>query len=465
MDMMPLASFDMEADLLGAIMRPDKNFIDDLSDLQPHHFAYEAHKAIFKTAVALKQKGEPVNFMSVKNDMERQGLDADLGALVKYVQNTAMPVYKSERFIIERAVARDAVAKAQDFISQVYEQNGVCALDLVGTLSKDLDDSIITRSDAEATYTLTDLYKVGITEFAERYENGEPSGIKTGIQSLDDYLYGLQRGNLYIMAGRPAMGKTAVSMTIAQNVSMNADYTGSVMVFNAEMSKEQLGMRSLASIAEVSLSDIQNGHDDNGSNFSKMESNVGRVIESRMLVDVRASISMAQIERKCKQVKNRSGLDLVLIDYLGLIETPNLNFQNDNSRVAYISRECKKLAKNLDVPVILLCQLSRKVEERADKRPMMSDLRDSGAIEQDADSIVMLYRDDAYKGDSVTHDNMIEMIVVKQRMGPQGTAYAYFDGAHSRVIDPDQTYVERTLEIRKEKAKPKKNVTPSGRPL
>lgn len=465
MENMPLASFDMEADLLGAIMRPDKNFIDDLSDLQPHHFAYEAHKAIFKTAVALKQKGEPVNFMSVKNDMERQGLDADLGALVKYVQNTAMPVYKSERFIIERAVARDAVAKAQDFISQVYEQNGVGALDLVGTLSKDLDNSVITRSDAESTYSLPDLYSVGIKEFTTRYENEEPVGFQTGIQSLDDYLFGLKRGDLYVMAGRPAMGKTAVSMTIAQNISMNQAYHGTVMVFNMEMSKEQLGMRSLASVAGVSLSEIQKGSDGDGENLCKMERNVSQVLNSRMLVDVRASISIGQIERKCKQIKNRSGLDLVVIDYLGLVGTSNMTFQSDNSRISYISRECKKLAKDLDVPVILLSQLSRDVEKRADKRPVMSDLRDSGAIEQDADAIIMLYRDDVYKSDSVRPDNMIELLVVKQRMGETGTAYAYFEGQYSRVVDPDQTYVSRTLEIREEIAKPKRNVTPNGRPL
>ena len=258
---------------------------------------------------------------------------------------------------------------------------------------------------------------------------------------------GLQGGSLYVMGGRPGMGKTAVSMTIAENVAEKYADKGAVLVFNLEMSKEQLGFRTAASAAGVSLSDLQKGYaGDLGENYDKLTDAATRVLSRKMFVDVRADISIAKIKAKAQQVKNKHGLTLIVIDYLGLLEETGRRFDSENARIAWFSRQIKKIAKQLDVPILLLAQLSRSVEQRSDKRPILSDLRDSGAIEQDADAIIFNYREGYYTKDP--EDTMIELIVAKQRMGETGTAYCFFEGKYSRVVSVTDEYVDRIIRQR-----------------
>ena len=177
-----------------------------------------------------------------------------------------------------------------------------------------------------------------------------------------------------------------------------------------------------------------------------MSDSVERVGRRNMFVDVRADITVGKIKAKAQQIKNKYGLTLIVIDYLGLLEEPGKRFDSENARITFLTRQIKKIAKQLDVPILLLAQLSRKVEERVDKRPMMADLRDSGSIEQDADAIIFNYRDGYYS--QKREDDMIEMIVAKQRMGEGGTAYGCFQGQYSRVIDVADSYVDYIHRIR-----------------
>ena len=248
-------------------------------------------------------------------------------------------------------------------------------------------------------------------------------------------------------------------MSIAEHVADTCQDQGSVLVFNLEMSKEQLAMRSLASTGEVSLSDIQHGNDSGGVNYGKMNEAVNIALKRKMFCDVRGNISIQQMRGKARKIKNKHGLSLIVVDYLGLIDDQGNAGNSDNARISWLSRQIKLMAKDLDVPIILLSQLSRKCEERADKRPMLSDLRDSGAIEQDADAVIFSYRDGYYTKNH--KDDMLELIVAKQRMGECGTAYACFKGEYSKVLNVEEAYVVGMLNQRN----PPKTEKHSGKSL
>ena len=451
MSVFEIRSDEAETEVVGAVAQYGTKALDSLMHLQPEHFANAHMAAAFTAAKAIAAAGGQIEIFAIRDWLEanNRGEFAPFELLIDCCQNVAgysnMP--RKEAVIIERANARSAVQMAENFIATVTERRGGSASELIDGFSRSLDGLQTTAVDDEATFDAADLMRIALQEFERRYDSGGKfTGLETGIRLLDEKLFGLQNGGLYVFAGRPGMGKTAVSMSVAEYVADHYQAQGAVLAFNLEMSKEQLAMRSLASVAGVSLSDIQRGNDDGGTNFDKMGAATKRVKERKLLVDVRSNISIGQIRAKARQVKNKHGLNLVVIDYLQLLDEPGKKFANSNDRVGYLSRQCKVLAKELDVPVILLSQLSRAVESRADKRPMLSDLRESGAIEQDADAVVFIYRHGYYTKDQT--DNMLELIVAKQRMGESGTAYACFEGQYSRVVDVENAYVDALLSKR-----------------
>lgn len=439
----PMYSNEMEADALGAVLNHGSKALDTAPMLRAEHFYNPCFRAAFAVAKSLIEAGRNADVFEVMNRLEADGDGSvkDAGVLVDVAYNSAASdISTRAEAIIERSNARAAVLMAQEFVQAVTESRGSGATAAIAGLARQLDELGLNAEDNDATYDSVELMRIAINQFDERYQNqGRFVGVETGIRQLDGLLMGLQKGSLYVMAGRPGMGKTAVSMTVAENVA-DGNPQGAVLVFNLEMSKEQLAMRALAAVSEVSLSELQCGSDDHGRAWTKLNNGVQKAAKRKLFVDVRANITIAQIRAKARQIKNRHGLELLVIDYLQLIDEPGRRFKDDNTRVGWLSRQCKMLAKELDVPLILLSQLSRECEKRQDKRPVLSDLRDSGAIEQDADAVIFNYRHGYYTKDST--DDMIELIVAKQRMGETGTAHACFQGYFSRVVDVEDAYVD-----------------------
>lgn len=440
-NMMPkMYSLESEREIVGAILSYGNKAMDGLGDLSERHFYDKQYGMAFLALRELLGDDKPHDLFTVTDRLDGDGALQD--KLIDAMRNSAsINVKRYADIVIERANAREAFFLAQKLIYDLHAGKGYGADEQIQNLARALDDLAVSREDTDATFDAAELMRIGLAEFERRVDcGGEFTGLETGIKSLDDKLMGLQGGSLYVMGGRPGMGKTAASMTIADNVSEKYANDGAVLVFNLEMSKEQLGLRALSATVGISLSDLQKGYGgDSGENYDKAVPAAAKALKRKMFVDVRADITIGKIRAKARQVKNKHGLTLIVIDYLGLIDEPNKRFDSENNRIAWITRQIKKIAKELDVPVLLLAQLSRKVEERADKRPVMADLRDSGAIEQDADAIIFCYRDGYYTKDKT--DDMLELIVAKQRMGETGTAFACFEGRYSRVVGVSDDYI------------------------
>lgn len=453
MQLLPsLSNIEAEQAVLGSILLDD-TAIDKCGKLSVKSFYHIGHQLIFQTMLEMQQASNRIDVITLSEALKTAGrldLCGGFNYLVDLAQNmpSAANLNRYVGIVSERANSRHALMLVADFLKNLEETRGGNADALISNLARSLDDIAVSREDNEATFDTASLMKIGVDEFAKRVDaGGEFVGLSTGIDTLDDRLMGLQGGGLYVVAGRPAMGKTVTAMSIAEHVADKYAEQGAVLVFNMEMSKEQLALRSLAAASGVSLHDLQMGYGGNqGENYLKLNEAAAKAETRKMFVDVRANITIGQIRAKARQVKNRHGLTLIVIDYLQLLDEPNRKFGNDNERVAWLSRQTKKIAKEFDVPVILLSQLSRKVEERADKRPLMSDLRDSGAIEQDADAIIMNYRDGYYSKDDT--DTMIELLVEKQRMGQTGAAYACFEGQYSRIVNVSEVYINAMFDKR-----------------
>ena len=258
---------------------------------------------------------------------------------------------------------------------------------------------------------------------------GEIAGMSTGLADLDAKTCGLMPGDLVIVAGRPSMGKTALALNIAENVAV--EQGKAVVIFSMEMQAKQLGQRSVASIGSIELNALRTGKLDKEA-FSHMSFAVGKLYQSKLAIDDRAGLSIQQMRSRCRRVCRKfGGLDLVVVDYIQLATASLGKNSNREQEVSAVSRGLKGLAKEFNCPVVALSQLSRKVEDRADKRPLMSDLRESGAIEQDADVILMMYRDEYYKPGS-PDKGIAEIHVAKQRMGETGIVPVLFQGQFSR---------------------------------
>jgi replicative DNA helicase len=285
---------------------------------------------------------------------------------------------------------------------------------------------------------------------ARMERGGEVSGLPTGFADVDRVLDGLKAGDLVIVAGRPSMGKSAFALNVAENVALAGK---PVMVFSLEMGDEQLATRSLSSVGRINSTALASGKLTND-DWDRVTAALGRLHEAPLIIDQTPSLSAGQMLARARRQKRRGGLALIVIDYLQLMRGAG---ENRHQELSGITKALKEMAKNLGVPVVCLSQLSRKVEERSDKRPMMSDLRESGAIEEDADVIAMLYRDEYYRPDSPFH-GFAEVLIRKNRMGACGDVRLVFQPEYSRFSDADPEALYQANERAKaaEKTKPKK---------
>ncbi|OIO74159.1 MAG: replicative DNA helicase [Zetaproteobacteria bacterium CG1_02_53_45] len=434
----PPHAYDAERAVLGGIML-DAEALEKLEGtLQPEHFYVEANARVFYVILELASKGQPVDVLTIKDHLERRqelescGGDAYLADLVGAVPTSANVKHYAE-IVRERYILRQLLSVCSDVTRDVYQETAMAVNEHLDIAEKNILAIAESFNRSRPSFSkMSDLMLETYKELEERYAQKKlVTGVPTGFDDLDKMTAGMQRGDLIIIAGRPSMGKTAFSMNLAQNSSLRGEEgKGVVAVFSLEMSTQQIAMRMLACEARVDMSNLRTGRF-TADDWRKLASASGSLAESSIFVDDTPAISVMELRSKCRRLKREAkGLDLVLIDYIQLM-SGRASADNRAQEVSEISRSLKGLAKELNVPVIALSQLNRSLEQRADKRPVMSDLRESGAIEQDADVIMFIYRDEVYNK-KPENEGLAEIIIAKQRNGPIGDVKLTFVHKYTR---------------------------------
>ncbi len=434
----PPHSIEAEQSVLGGLML-DNQAWDRISDLiNDADFYRDEHKRIFRQVRNLLENARPADVVTVAEALDAAGESEHTGGLAylgELAANTpsAANIKRYAEIVRARSVLRQLVATADEIAADALNPLGREAESLLD----DAERKIFAIAEAGAGHKdgfvhINPLLGQVVERIQELHDRDNPSditGVPSGFTDLDQKTSGLQPGDLIIVAGRPSMGKTAFALNIAENVAVDSGLP--VGVFSMEMGGTQLAMRMLASIGRLNSQNLRTGRM-NDDEWSKLSFALGKLHEAPLYIDETGGLSPAQLRSRARRLARQYGgkLGLLVIDYIQLM-SGNSQGENRATEVSEISRSIKALAKELQVPIIALSQLSRKVEERTDKRPMMSDLRESGAIEQDADVILMMYRDEYYKPDS-QEKGIAEVIIGKQRNGPTGTVRMAFIGEYTR---------------------------------
>lgn len=430
---LPPHSVEAEQDVLGALLLGGEPTWDDVASLLAESDFYrDDHRRIFRTIRSLHESAKPVDVLTVadaldaSNEKNQTGGLAYLGDLANSVASVG---YARRRAVVirDKALRRNLMAIGQEIERlAIGAESAGAATEQAQRMVLDADQSSARSSEPKH---VAEVIGRAMGEIETRMDAGEVFGTATGFADLDRLTAGLHADDLVIVAGRPAMGKTAWALNVAENVAMAGK---TVLVFSLEMGDTQLAMRSLASVGGASLSKVRcGGMDDH--EWDAVTAAMSRLHQAKLYIDDAAGTNAGQMLAKARKLKRQHGLDLIVIDYLQLMQGEG---NNRNEQLGDLTRRLKLMARSLNVPVICLSQISRKVEERTDKRPMMSDLRESGAIEQDADAILMVYRDDYYHPDS-PYPGMAELLLVKNRMGETGMVPLVFQGQYSRFRDAD----------------------------
>ena len=416
----PPQQIEAEQSLLGGIMVDSLGLPSALEVLKGDEFYKESHRIIFTVIQDLFERNEPVDILTVTNLLEeRKQLESVGGASYVAALTDAMPTSSNvaayAKIINEKAVMRRLIQSANEIISFAYGG---------GKNSEEVLDSaeaaifrIAERKIRNSYFPLKEVIKKNI-ETIERYQEYRETvtGVPSGYKDLDKLTAGFQKSDLIIIAARPSMGKTALGLCIAKNAAKDSGIP--VGFFSLEMSKEQLAMRLLCSEARVDSHKIRSGFLSR-QECGKLLQAAGLFMDVPIYIDDTPGISPLELRAKARRIMSDQGLGLVVVDYLQLMRGRE-TAERREQEISEISRSLKGLAKELDIPVIAIAQLNRKVEERADKRPLLSDLRESGAIEQDADVIAFIYRDEVYAKNACKEPGVAEIIIGKQRNGPSG---------------------------------------------
>lgn len=430
----------MEAEqhVIGSLLIcPDS--LDAICDLlMPEDFTGNTHKHAYRMIIDMINNGMPVDIFTLSNSLK--GTDADLAYLAELYRNTpsAANIKAYAKVVKDHAINRKLFS-VTDTIAETTNSDIPMAekLDRIQAEVMAISDTAVIRGPS----SISSIVTKAMSSLDERFNNGGiTSGLCSGFSELDSKLSGLQDGDLIILAGRPSMGKTTLATNIATHVSQKY---GSVLIQSMEMSEEQIINRELSAISGVDFSRIRNGNLEE-EDWPKITLASSQLSASTLYIDDQGNLTINQIRSRARRFKRQHGLDLLIIDYLQLMHGHG---NNQNMIIGDISRRLKALAKELSIPIICLSQLSRKCEERSNKRPLCSDLRDSGSIEQDADVVIFVYRDEVY--DEYSPDKgTAEIIIAKHRNGPTGTLRLAFDGKHVRFKTLDKSW------SRKESSKP-----------
>ncbi len=433
----PPHSQEAERSVLGALML-DKRAWDQVCDrVSLDDFYVQLHKDIFHAMATLAERHQPIDVLTVTELMrsrEHIRKPEDEAYLYELAKDTpsAANVAAYADIVRERAVLRLLIATGTDITERAFSADGVNISELLDAAERQVYTISEQRQRQTGPQDISSILAKATNRIDELYQNkGQLSGLSSGFVDLDQMTSGFQDGDLVIVAGRPSMGKTAFSMNLVEHAAIKSSKP--VLVFSMEMPAESLAMRMISSLGRIDQHKVRTGQleDDD---WPRLTSAIEMLSTSRMFIDDTPALSPLEMRSRARRVaRENGGLGMIVVDYLQLMQVPS-NKENRTSEISEISRSLKALAKELSIPVIALSQLNRSLESRTDKRPMMSDLRESGAIEQDADLIAFIYRDEVYNPDT-PDKGKAEIIIAKQRNGPIGRVVLTFLGEFTRFED------------------------------
>jgi replicative DNA helicase len=419
LDRVPPHNLEAEVAVLGAALLSRPALAEVVETVHVEHFYKSAHRTVYEAILELFRKGEVIDPISVADWLDRTGKLDDVGGasgihdLIASVPTAANAAYHA-RIVREKAMLRRLIQAGTDVVKLGYEggEDVNLTIDQAEQLIYDVAQG---RVSSEYT-SLKELLSEGFERIEQRFENrSEVTGLATGFNDLDRKTAGLQPQNLVVIAARPAMGKSSLALGISQYVAV--ELRRPAVIFSLEMSKAEIVDRILSSEARIESGKVRTGRLGD-TDWASLSDAMGRLAEAPLFIDDTPAITLMEIRAKCRRLKQRHGLDLVVVDYLQLMQS-HRRVENRVQEVSEISRGLKMIAKELDVPVIALSQLSRQPESRTDKRPQLADLRESGSIEQDADLVMFIYRDEMYDKDTPDR-GVAELLLAKHRNGPTG---------------------------------------------
>lgn len=435
-------SLEAEEATLGAIMVNPAQFIEVASFLRAEDFFILRHQHIFEAMTRLHERRETIDYLIIGNELRAMNRFEDIGGaayLTQLLNNTPMSDHAAiYARLVERAAIRRRLLSAADRIKLMALDEDMTAIQAVTEAERELLTISAEQRDVK------DLdYRQLVSDYFDKLERlmqhpGEILGIPTGFKDIDNILLGLQRTDFIVFAARPGMGKTSMLVNIALQAARLKKRIGFITL---EMGSEQIIQRMVSTETNINLQRLRSG-DINGEEWRKFVEATGRMSEFPIFIDDSTALTPIQIRQRVQRWIHHHGLDLLIVDYLQKMSGGN-GYKPDNrvQEVSYFARSLKDIAKDFNIPVLSAAQLSRAVELRQDKRPVLSDLRDSGEIEQEADVVMFLYRDDMYNPNG-EHPNEAEIIIAKHRNGPTGTAYLYFDRASTRFSNASQRVID-----------------------
>ncbi|MBI2062983.1 MAG: replicative DNA helicase [Candidatus Yanofskybacteria bacterium] len=429
-DKLPPQNIEAEKSLIGSLLL-DKESINKIVDsLEPQDFYSRTHQIIYESMLRLYEKREPIDILSLSNLLEETGhLEAigGVGYLTSLVNSvpTAAHVVNYAKIVERKKVLRDLIDTAHHILGLGYQED-----EDVDTLLDQAEQKIFSVSQKSIQQSFQPLDK-SLHEAFERLDmlhksDGTMRGIPSGFYDLDNITAGFQKSDLIILGARPSLGKSTIALDIARHAAKTTGLP--VGIFTLEMSKDQVVDKLIAAEAGISLWKLRTGRlssEGDGNDFEKIQIALDNLAQSNIFIDDASSPSVLQIRAMARRLQAERGLGMLIVDYLQLIQ-PNRGYDSPVQQITEISRNLKALARELSIPVIAISQLSRNSESRPDQRPKLSDLRDSGSLEQDADVVMFIYREDRVKKDT-EKKNIAEIIVAKHRNGPVGSIELYFD--------------------------------------
>lgn len=428
---------DQEAEqaVLGAMLIDSNATVEVLELLKQDDFYRKDHEIIFSCILELYKSGKPIDILTVKDMLNSRNMLQNVGG-IEYLTSLASGVYTVSNVeayvnIVEgKSVLRKLIQVSNEIIKSGYDDKEEIEIILDNAESKIFE--ILQKKNTKGSLHIKDILVDSFTKLEELYNNKNSiTGVPTGFIELDKKTSGLQKGNLIFIAARPGMGKSSLALNIAQNAAIKNNIP--VAIFSLEMTKEELTNRILCAEAMVDSSKIKNGTIEE-EDWLKLANSLGPISESPIYIDDTSNLSVMDIRARCRKLKMEHDIGLIIIDYLQLME--GRKSDNRQQEIAEISRSLKILAKELNLPIIALSQLSRAPEQRADHRPILSDLRESGSIEQDADIVMFIYRDDIYNPES-EKKNIAELIIAKQRSGSTGSMELLWLGEYTKFVNLD----------------------------
>ncbi len=438
-DRMPPQNVEAEQSVLGAMMLSKDAMADVIEVVRATDFYKPAHETIFDTAVKLYNSGDPVDALTVGAELQRAGAIARIGGteylhtLIAMVPSAASAGYYA-RLVREQSILRKLVEAGTRIANMGYDADGAEVDDVVDSAQAEIF-AVTERRNSEDYLPIGEIMERTLEEVdAASSREGQMLGIPTGFRQLDDLTGGFQAGQMIVIAARPAIGKSTLGLDIARAASVSANKAS--VIFSLEMSREEITKRMLAAESGVKLTKLTKGP--MGPNdWERLAATAARVSKAPLFIDDSPNMSLMEIRAKCRRLKQQHDLSLVVVDYLQLMSSGR-KVESRQQEVSEFSRALKLLAKEIEVPVIAISQLNRGPEQRQEKRPMLSDMRESGAIEQDADIVILLHRDDAYDRDN--RPGEADFIVAKHRSGPTDTISVAFKKDYAHFADMAQEF-------------------------